>query len=83
MTGFGCMVVGLPFGISMAQALPETLLRWILAVFVLVVGTHGLGIHWRMQVLEVKRGSSKARRLARLVLPLGASSTVHSAETTD
>lgn len=63
--------IGLPFGIWMARALPETGLKWVLAVFMLAIGIHGLGIHWGMQTLEIKTSSSRTKRLASLFLPLG------------
>ena len=63
--------IGLPLGIWMARALPETGLKWILAIFMLAVGAHGLWTHWRMQVIEVKTSSTLAKRLASFFLPLG------------
>ncbi len=67
----GLMVgVGLPVGIWMAESLPEEGLRWVLAVFMVIIGVHGLLRQCTQEAVE-KKMSARTRFVASSLLPLG------------
>lgn len=65
----GLAAIGLPVGIWFSHAMPEVILRWILAVFMISIGIHGL---WCQAVKEkVVKMNARTRWLVRGFIPLG------------
>lgn len=64
------MCIGLPVGMWMSRSLPEAGLKWVLAGFMVAVGTQGLISHLRGATPPAKM-SPKTRFVASLFLPIG------------
>lgn len=62
--------IGFPFGIWGAKALPESVLKWVLAAFMVGVGTQGLVNQFKGAAPRGKM-SPRTRLLASSFLPLG------------